>query len=83
MRAPREKKLPVIRSVEEVRTLLAHLKLLRSRACLTTLYACGLRLQEGPHLQVPDIDRARLLVHVRHGKGAKDRSVPLPPRTLA
>jgi site-specific recombinase XerD len=82
VRAPREKKLPVILSVEEVHTLLAHLKLLRYRACLTTLYACGLRLQEGTHLQVPDIDSARMLVHVRHGKGAKDRYVPLPQRTL-
>jgi integrase/recombinase XerD len=83
VRAPREKTLPVILSVEEVRTMLAHLKFLRYRACLTTIYSCGLRLQEGPHLQVPDIDSARMLVHVRHGKGAKDRYVPLPPRTLA
>lgn len=83
MRAPRAKKLPVILSVEEVRPMLAHLKLLRYRACLTTIYSCGLRLQEGTHLQGPDIDRARMLVHVRHGKGAKDRYVPLPPRTLA
>jgi integrase/recombinase XerD len=82
VRAPREKKLPVILSVEEVRTLLAHLKLLRYRACLTTIYSCGLRLQEGAHLQVPDIDSARMLVHVRSGKGAKDRYVPLLPRTL-
>ena len=82
VRAPREKKLPVILSVEEVHTLLAHLKLLRYRACLTTIYSCGLRLQEGTHLQVPDIDSARMLVHVRHGKGAKDRYVPLPQRTL-
>jgi integrase/recombinase XerD len=80
---PREQKLPVILSPEEVRTILAHLKLLRYRVCLTTIYSCGLRLQEGPHLQVPDIDSARLLVHVRCGKGAKDRYVPLPPRPLA
>jgi len=65
-----------------VRTILAHLKLLRYRVCLTTIYSCGLRLQEGTHLQVPDIDSARMLVHVRCGKGAKDRSVPLPQRTL-
>src|SRR6266581_5588388 len=70
VRAPREKKLQEILSVEEVRTLLAHLKLLRSRACLTTLSSCGLRLQEGTHLPVPDLDSARLLVHVRHGTGA-------------
>jgi site-specific recombinase XerD len=82
VRAPREQKLPVILSDEEVRTILAHLKLLRSRVCLTTIYACGLRLQAGTHLQVPDIDSARMLVHVRCGKGAKDRYVPLPQRTL-
>jgi integrase/recombinase XerD len=82
VRAPRAKKLPVILSVEEVHTMLAHLKLLRSRACLTTIYSCGLRLPEGPYLQVPDIDSARMLVHVRHGQGARDRYVPLPQRTL-
>ena len=83
VRAPREKKLPVLLRVEEGRTVLAHLKLLRSRVCLTTIYSWGLRLQEGTHLQVPDIDSARMLVQVRSGKGAKDRSVPLPQRTLA
>jgi site-specific recombinase XerD len=82
VRAPREQKLPVVLSPEEVRTILAHLKLFRYRACLTTIYACGLRLQAGTHLQVPDIDSARMLLHVRCGKGAKDRYVPLPPQTL-
>ena len=82
VRPPREQKLPVLLSPEEVRLILAHLKLLRYRVCLTTIYSCGLRLQEGTHLQVPDIDRARMLVRVRCGKGAKDRYVPLPPRTL-
>lgn len=82
VRPPREKKLPVILSLAEVRTILAHLKLLRYRVCLTTIYACGLRLQEGTHLQVADIDSARMLVHVRGGKGAKDRYVPLPQPTL-
>ena len=82
VRAPREQKLPVVLSLEAVRTMLAHLHLFRSRACLSTIYSCGLRLQEGTHLQVPDMDSARMLVHVRGGKGAKDRYVPLPPPTL-
>jgi integrase/recombinase XerD len=56
--------------------------LLRYRACLTTIYSCGLRLQEGTHLRVPDVDSARMLLHIRHGKGGKDRYVPLPQRTL-
>jgi integrase/recombinase XerD len=83
VRAPREKKLPVILSLEEVRRLLDCVRLPRYRVCLTTIYSCGLRLQEGTHLQVPDIDSSRLLIHVRHGKGGKDRYVPLPHRTLA
>jgi len=77
-----EKKLPVILSRAEVRQILSHIRLPRYRVCLSTIYACGLRLQEGTHLQVADIDSARMMIHVRHGKGAKDRYVPLPQRPL-
>jgi integrase/recombinase XerD len=77
-----EKKLPVILSRTEVRQILARVRLPRYKVCLSTIYSCGLRLQEGTHLQVRDIDSARLMIHVRHGKGAKDRYVPLPERTL-
>ena len=68
-----EKKLPVILSRAEVHQVLAGLRLTRYRVCLTTIYSCGLRLQEGTHLQVADLDSARMMIHVRHGKGAKDR----------
>jgi site-specific recombinase XerD len=47
------------------------------------IYGCGLRLLEGVQLQVRDIDSGRRLLHVRGGKGNKDRYVPLPERTLA
>jgi integrase/recombinase XerD len=77
-----EKKLPVILSREEVRQILGRIRLPRYQVCLATIYSCGLRLQEGTHLHVADIDSARLMIHVRHGKGAKDRYVPLPSRTL-
>lgn len=82
VRAPREQKLPVILSLEEVRRLLSCVRLPHYRACLSTIYSCGLRLQEGTHLHVRDIDSARMLIHVRRGKGGKDRYVPLPHRTL-
>jgi len=82
VRAPREKKLPVILSLEEVRKLLGNVRLLSYRVCLSTIYSCGLRLQEGTHLQVRDIDSSRMMIHVRHGKGGQDRYVPLPHRTL-
>jgi site-specific recombinase XerD len=82
VRPASEKKLPVILSLVEVRQILGRIRLPRYKVCLTTIYSCGLRLQEGTHLQVADIDSARLMIHVRHGKGAKDRYVPLPQHTL-
>jgi site-specific recombinase XerD len=82
VRPAAEKKLPVILSLAEVRQILAAVRLPRYRVCLATIYSCGLRLQEGTHLHVADIDSARMMIHVRHGKGAKDRYVPLPERTL-
>ena len=81
IRPPREKKLPVVLSREEVRRALGAVRIPVYRACLTTIYAGGLRLLEGSHLQVPDIDSDRMLLHI-HGKGKKDRYVPLPQPTL-
>jgi hypothetical protein len=51
------------------------------RECLTTIYAGGLRLLEGARIQVADIDSGRMLLHI-HGKGNRDRSVPLPAPLL-
>lgn len=82
VRPPREKKLPVVLSTAEVRRILGCLRLQHYRVCLSTIYSCGLRVQEGVHLQVRDIDSDRMAVLVRHGKGAKDRYVPLPKCTL-
>lgn len=82
VRPPREKKLPVVLSREEVTLILSKVRFLRYRACLKTIYSCGLRLQEGTTLKIPDIDSARNVIHIRHGKGGKDRYVPLPQSTL-
>ena len=81
VRPPREWKLPVVLSREEVRRILHQVRIPVYRACLTTIYACGLRLLEGTRLQVPDVDSGRLLLHI-HGKSKKDRYVPLPTPTL-
>jgi integrase/recombinase XerD len=81
-RAPREKKLPVVLSTAEVRRVLGCIRRQCYRACLTAIYSCGLRVGEGVRLQVRDIDGDRMFVHVRHGKRAQDRYVPLPPHTL-
>jgi site-specific recombinase XerD len=82
IRPPQEKKLPAILSTEEVHKLLGLVKVPGYRICLSTIYSCGLRLQEGTQLQVQDIDSSRMVLHIRRGKGAKDRYVPLPLRTL-
>ncbi len=83
VRPPKAQTLPVVLSVEEVRQLLTCIRLPHYRTCLTTIYACGLRLQEGVDLQVPQIDSARMQLHLQQGKGGKDRYVPLPQPALS
>lgn len=83
VRAQPRFKLPVILSAQEVRQILGCVAALDQRVALITLYSCGLRLSEGLHLQVRDIDSGRMLLHIRAGKGNRDRYVPLPSRTLA
>lgn len=78
----RRRRLPVVLSVEEVLRLLALVESPMVRMCLTMIYSCGLRLGEGARLQVRDIDSKRMMVHVRQGKGGKDRYVPLPQRSV-
>ena len=71
------KKLPVIVSREEMKRLLKTPKLLKHRVLLGLLYGCGLRCFEVRSLKIADLDFDRKLVHVRNGKGKKDRYVPL------
>ena len=82
LRVPRESRLPDVLSIDEVRRLIAAVRTLHNRTYFQAVYSLGLRLGEGLHLQVADIDIARMMVHVRHGKGGKDRFVPLPSSTL-
>jgi integrase/recombinase XerD len=76
------KRLPVVLSREEVKSLLQNIKHPFARIALTIIYACGLRVSEGARLRVEDIDSDRKLLWVRDGKGRKDRCVPLPERPL-
>lgn len=82
VRPPRERKLPVVLGRDEVRRILRCVRVSDYCACLTTIYSCGLRLMEATRLEIPDVDGSRMQLHV-HGKGGKDRYVPLPERTLA
>jgi len=83
VRPQKRKKLPVVLSAEETKHLLSLVRMPKSRMALTMIYACGLRLNEGLHLRVQDIDSQRMLIWIRNGKGGKDRYVPLPERLLA
>ena len=75
-------RLPAVLSRDEVRRVLALVRIPVYRECLTTIYAGGLRLLEGARLQVADIDSGRMLLHI-HGKGKRDRYVPLPTPILS
>ncbi|MFS8050565.1 tyrosine-type recombinase/integrase, partial [Rhizobium sp. BR 314] len=68
-REPR--KLPIVLSAEEVAQFLEAVSSLKARVALTTAYAAGLRIGEVCGLEVEDIDSSRMVIHVRHGKGAK------------
>ena len=82
LRAQSEKRLPCVLSRSEVFQILNHVRTFHNYTFLTTVYTCGLRLQEALFLQVSDIDKDRMMIHVHRGKGAKDRFVPLPEETL-
>lgn len=82
VRPKRRKKLPVVLSLPEIRQILEHIRNKVARTLLVTIYSCGLRLSEGTHLKVADIDGDRQLLRVDNGKGGKDRDVPIADRTL-
>lgn len=83
LNAKRDRALPCILSREEVFRILSKISTFHNYAFLSTVYACGLRLSEALAIQVADIDKSRMMLHVHRGKGAKDRFVPLPAATLA
>jgi integrase/recombinase XerD len=72
-----EKRLPVVLSREEVKRLLKAPKYLKHRVLLGLLYGCGLRCFEVRNIKLSDLDYDRKMLHVRQGKGHKDRYVPL------
>lgn len=82
IRPKKEKKQPVILSREEVQRILGCVQKDHYRVCLSTIYACGLRISEGTRLQVKQIDSARMQLHIQLSKGNKDRRVPLSDQTL-
>jgi len=75
-------RVPQVLSPEEVAQLIDAASNLQARAILVTLYSTGMRRSELVRLRVEDIDSKRMVVHIRKGKGGKDRDVPLCPKLL-
>lgn len=75
-------RLPTVLSEDEVAKLIESASNAYHRVILTTLYATGMRRTELSRLKVEDIDSQRMVIHVRQGKGGKDRDVTLSPRLL-
>jgi site-specific recombinase XerD len=73
----KDKRLPVVLSKEEVRRILTAPKLLKHRVLIGLLYGCGLRCFEVRNIKLSDLDFDRKMLHVRKGKGGKDRYLPL------
>ena len=82
LRVPKQLKLPTVLTIPEVDQLIDSIRKPALKCFFWTVYSLGLRLQEALYLQVSDIDAGRMLVHVRRGKGHKDRLVPLTLKTL-
>jgi integrase/recombinase XerD len=78
----RPRRLPTVLSQEEVARLIESARNLMHRTMLMTLYATGLRRAELCHLKVSDIDSERMVIHVRQGKGGRDRDVLLSSKLL-
>jgi integrase/recombinase XerD len=79
-KAPR--RLPTILTQEEAVRLIEAASNLFHRAMLMTVYSTGMRRAEMCQLKVADIDSNRMLIHIRQGKGRRDRDVPLSPKLL-
>lgn len=78
----RDKRLPVVLSIDEVAKLLSCVRNLKSRTILQTIYAAGLRVSEALALTPGDIDSSRMVLRIRLAKGHQDRYVTLSPSLL-
>lgn len=81
-RPRRQKKLPIVLSLNEVESMISKTKNLKHRAMLTLLYSAGLRKMELLQIKPQEIDSQRMVVNVSQGKGRKDRQTILSPKTL-
>ena len=82
VKPPQTKVLPDILTLKEIERVINHTRELRYQTFILVSFSMGLRLGETLNLKVGDIDAERMKVHIRQGKGKKDRFVILPDRAL-
>jgi integrase len=76
------RKLPVVLSPAEVSRMIEAAPNLTHRTVLMVLFATGIRRMEASLLKVSDVDSERMVIHVRQGKGSRDRDVPMTTKLL-
>jgi integrase/recombinase XerD len=81
-RPRREHRLPCIFNKEEVAKILQAPTNIKHRAMLATVYSCGMRCGDLINLKISDLDTQRMLIHLKKGKGNKDRIVPLSKKLV-
>jgi site-specific recombinase XerD len=72
-RPRKEKKLPIVLSTGEIKSIFNSVTNLKHKTLLSLLYSAGLRIGEAINLEVTDIDSKRMLIHIKQAKGKKDR----------
>lgn len=82
-RPKKEKKLPRVIDGEEIKKKLSLIKNIKHKTILSLTYSVGLRVSEVVNLKIEDIDSERMLIHIKNGKGRKDRLVPLSRHVLS
>lgn len=82
-RPKKEKKLPKVMSLSEVREVLETTENIKHKTAFMMAYSCGLRVSEVSRIKLSDIDSSRMVVMVNQGKGRKDRIVPLSEKMLS
>lgn len=81
-RPKKEKRLPEVLSIDEVKSILFSVKNMKHKTLLSLLYSCGLRIGEALNLKITSLDFGRKLLHVKSGKGRKDRYIPISPTMI-
>jgi site-specific recombinase XerD len=82
VKPPQKKILPDILTLKEIERLINGTRELRYQTFILVAFSMGLRIHETLNLKVGDIDAERMKVHIRLGKGKKDRFITLPKQTL-